>query len=171
MTSPKALSEAKMCQSLELSHTFVRKSSETGTAVRFEHQIHEQSGSQKCETVIKSRVSSTTVLRFLHAAPKRPETLVNFRRVWRQFYVLGIPVSLRRRNDFWFKMSVLQYFRDLEVHRTQARDDFLSRGFGLYCKKQYERLFWSTERRQYFAPDLHDLRFTIQNVTFRQCDL
>ena len=90
-------------QSVELSATLCQNVPETGTAARFQLQIYEKSGIEKCVTVIESRVSSTRVLRFQHAMPKPSNTSIRY--FMSVVFVdssmfLRIRVSLRRRNDF-----------------------------------------------------------------------
>ena len=62
------------------STTLGRNVPETGTAARSGSQKPEKAENEICETVINSTVLSPTVLHFQDARPKRPETLVNFRR-------------------------------------------------------------------------------------------
>ena len=73
--------KSKMLQFIELSTTLGRNVPETGTAARFGPKKPEKGESEICETVINLRVLAPTVLHFQDARPKRPETLVNFRRV------------------------------------------------------------------------------------------
>ena len=78
-----------MLQFIERSTTLGRNVPETGTAARSGPQTPEKAENEICETVINSTVLSPTVLHFTDARPKRPETLVNFRRFCRQFYVFA----------------------------------------------------------------------------------
>ena len=70
-----------MLQFIEQSTTLGRNVPETGTAARFGPRKPEKAESEICETVINFTVLSPTVLHFQDARPKRPETLVSFRRV------------------------------------------------------------------------------------------
>ena len=84
----------------------------------------------------KFTIASPTVTGIQRQISKTPRTWVNFRRGWRQFYVLEMTIPLRRRNDLRVKMFELHQFRNSHICGAQVRGEFSSHELMMCCNKR-----------------------------------